>query len=298
MRRTAGDAMGDRLIPVHHMRPGDHAFVSYDNDEVRWEVLTAFTRLGLARGERVIVFPRPGIPQEEVLARLDFPNRTTATARIRGQLVLSSMRRLISPDPAFTADRQWSRLREETAQAVADGYTGLRTFIDMHWVPALGADVRTMMHRESNAHDLFTGRPYSEICAYDRRWFTPEVLTAMAEAHPRNLLERLGALHTERAPDGALRFVGEADAAMKQRFLTALELALLQSADAGRLVLDLTRLHFLSVGCAAGLLSLVREAGGHHRVGIRCGPVHIGLLRRLGAESIPRLTLSEVARPC
>ncbi|WP_030610758.1 MEDS domain-containing protein [Streptomyces sclerotialus] len=294
----AGDAAQERLIPVHHMRPGDHAFVGYDDDEIRWEVLTAFTRLGLARGERVIVFPHPGLREEEVLARLDFPHRTTAAARVEGQLVLSSMRRLISPDPAFTADRQWSRLREETAQAVADGYTGLRTFIDMHWVPELGADVHTMMHRESNADDLFKGRPYSEICAYDRRWFTPEVLAAMAEAHPRNLLERLGALHTERAPDGALCLVGEADTATKQLFLTTLELALAQSAGAGRLVLDLNRLHFLSVGCATGLLTLVQDANGHHRVDVRCGPVQHKLLQRLGAASISRLTLSEVARPC
>ncbi|MEV0601877.1 MEDS domain-containing protein [Streptomyces sp. NPDC050315] len=294
----AGDSTRDRVIPVHQMRPGDHAFVSYDDDEIRWDVLTAFTRLGLARGERVIVFPRPGLPEEEVLARLDFPNRTTATARIRGQLVLSSMRRLISPDPAFTADRQWSRLREETAQAVAEGYTGLRAFIDMHWVPDLGADVHTMMHRESNADDLFKGRPYSEICAYDRRWFAPEVLTAMAEAHPRNLLEQLGALHSERAPDGALRFVGEADAATKQPFLTALELALAQAAAAGRLTLDLSRLHFLSVGCAAGLLTLVQGANGLSRVEVRGDPVQLRTLQRLGAASISRLTLSEVTRPC
>ncbi|GAA0480229.1 hypothetical protein GCM10010361_51280 [Streptomyces olivaceiscleroticus] len=298
MRRTSGHATEHRLIPVHHMRPGDHAFVSYDNDEARWDVLTAFTRLGLARGERVIVFPRPGLPEEEVLARLDFPHRTTATARIEGQLVLSSMRRLISPDHVFTADRQWSRLREETAQAVAEGYTGLRTFIDMHWVPELDADVRTMMHRESHAEDLFTGRPYSEICAYDRRWFTPEVLTAMAEAHPRNLLEKLGTLRTERTPDGALRFVGEADAATKRPFLTALELALVQSTGAGRLTLDLIPLHFLSVGCATGLLTRVQDASGHHRVEVRCGPVQLRLLHQLGATSIPRLTLSEVARPC
>ncbi|POX37848.1 hypothetical protein C3486_26205 [Streptomyces sp. Ru73] len=294
----AGDASDARLIPVHHMRPGDHAFVSYDNDEVRWETLTAFTRLGLARGERVIVFPHPAVSEEEVLARLDFPHRTTATARAEGRLVLSSMRRLISPDPAFTADRQWSRLREETARAVAEGFTGLRTFIDMHWVPDLGADVHTMMHRESNAHDLFRDRPYSEICAYDRRWFAPEVLTAMADAHPRNLLERLGALRAERAPDGALCFVGEADTATKRLLRTTLELALAQSAATGRLVLDLYRLHFLSVGCATVLLSMVQDADGHDRVDVRCGPVQLRLLQRLGASSIPRLTLSEVARPC
>lgn len=298
MRNPAGEASASRLIPVHHMRPGDHAFVSYDDDEIRWDVLTAFTRLGLARGERVIVFPRPGLPEEEVLARLDFPNRSTAAARVKGQLLLSSMRGLVSPDPAFTAARQWERLAEETERAVADGFSGLRTFIDMHWVPDFGTEVHAMMHRESHAQALFEGRPYSEICAYDRRWFEPEVLDAMADAHPRNLLERLGELTTERTGEGAVRFVGEADSGTKEQFLTALEIALCRGAGADRLVLDLTGLHFLSFGCATGLLALVHKAQCPHQVELRCDPVQTRTLQRLGAASIPQLTLSEVARPC
>ncbi len=289
---------GDHLIPVQHMRPGDHAFVSYDDDEVRWEVMTAFVRLGLARGEKVVLFPDPWLPEAEVLARLDFTGRSTVTARERGQLVLSSMRGLIRPDLRFTPERQLGRLHSETARAAAEGFTGLRAFIDMRWVPDLNADVRVMMHRETHADALFDGRPYSEICAYDRRWFSREVLHAMDRAHPRSLLERLGSLRSVRGGDGSVHFIGDADTTARRPFSTALELALSGSVGARRLTVDLTRLHLLSVGCATALLTLAGRATGHDRVEVRCDRVQARTLHRLGAGSVPRLAMTEVIRPC
>ncbi|MFH8632023.1 MEDS domain-containing protein [Streptomyces lydicus] len=285
------------LVPVQHLRPGDHAFVSYGDDEVRWEAVTAFVRLGLARGEKVLMLPSPGVPAAEVLARLDFPSRSTAAARARGQLVVSSMREVISPDPEFTAARQMGRLHQETDRATAEGYAGLRAFIDMGWVAALGAEVEVMMRRESGAHALFTGRPYTEICAYDRRRFDRGVLAAMERAHPRTLLERLGSLRTVREPDGALHFIGEADAAQRAEFGRALRIALAHTAPDRRLTVDLTRLHFLSVGCAVSLLVLARGAAGHDLVEVRCDRGQRRLLRRLGGGTVPPLALTEGVAP-
>ncbi|MGW7487501.1 MEDS domain-containing protein [Streptomyces sp. NPDC054786] len=293
---SVNDTGCDRLLPVQHLRPGDHAFVSYGDDEVRWEVVTAFVRLGLSRAERVLVLPCPGVPEDEVLARIDFPSGSTVSARERGQLVVSSMHEVIRPDTEFTAARQMGRLYAETDRATAEGYTGLRAFIDMGWVRALGADLGVMACRETGAQALFAGRPYTEVCAYDRRRFDRPLLTAMERAHPCALLERLGSLRSLRAPDGTLHFIGEADAANQTAFGRALEVALAQTAPARWLTVDLTRLHFLSVGCAVGLLTLARCAAGHDLVEVRCDRGQRRLLRRLGAATLPRLALTEVVR--
>ncbi|MEU5209220.1 MEDS domain-containing protein [Streptomyces sp. NPDC020742] len=271
--------------------------MSYGNDEVRWEVITAFVRLGLARGEKVLVLPCPGVPAQEVLARLDFPSASTVAARERGQLVVSSMREVIAPDPEFTAARQMGWLSAETDRATAEGYAGLRAFIDMGWVAALGAEVEVMMHRETGAEELFTDRPYTEICAYDRRRFNRTVIDAMERAHPRTLLEGLGGLRTVRDGDGVLRFIGEADAANQEEFTRALRLALAHTAAARRLTVDLTRLHFLSVGCAVGLLTLANGAAGHELIQVRCDRGQRRMLRRLGGGSVPSLALTEVVGP-
>ncbi len=271
--------------------------MSYGNDEVRWDVVTAFVRLGLAPGEKVLVLPCPDVPEEEVLARLDFPSRSTLRARERGQLVVSSMREVIRPDAEFTAARQMGRLHAETDRATAEGYAGLRAFIDMGWVAALGAGIEAMTHRETGTGALFTGRPYTEICAYDRRRFGDAVLTAMERAHPRALLERLGSLCREREPDGALRFIGEADAAQLDAFTRALRIALAHTAPARRLTVDLTGLHFLSVSCAVGLLLLVHGAVGHDVVEVRREGGQRRTLCRLGGDELPRLVWEEVVRP-
>ncbi|BCK72682.1 hypothetical protein Srufu_066350 [Streptomyces libani subsp. rufus] len=213
---AARDTGCDRPRPVQHLRPGDHAFVRYGDDEVRWEVVTAFVRLGPARGEKVLVPPSPGVPEDEVLARIDFPSRNTVRARERGQLVVSSMREVM--------------------------------------------------------------------------------LAALQRAHPCTLLERLGGLRSTRGPDGALCFIGEADAAHRTAVGRALELAPAQTAAAGRLTVDPTRLHFLSVGCAVSLLILARDAAGQERIEVHCDRGQRWLLRRLGAGTVSRLVLTEVVR--
>ncbi|MFE1176731.1 MEDS domain-containing protein [Streptomyces sp. NPDC058773] len=293
---AARDTGNDRLLPVQRLRPGDHAFVSYGDDEVRWEVVTAFVRLGLARGEKVLLLPCPGVPADEVLARIDFPSRSTVQARERGQLVVTSMREVIAPDHAFTAARQMGRLHAETDRAVTEGHTGLRAFIDMGWVRALGTDVAAVAARETGAQALFTGRPYTEICAYDRRRFDRSMLTAMERAHPCTLLERLGSLRSTRGRDGSLCLIGEADAAHRPEVGRALEIALTQTAPARRLTVDLTRLHFLSVGCAVTLLTLAGRAAAHELIEVRCDRGQCRTLRRLGAGTVPRLILTEVVR--
>ncbi|MEU8787540.1 hypothetical protein [Streptomyces sp. NPDC048637] len=106
---AARDTGCDRLLPVQHLRPGDHAFVRYGDDEVRREAVTASVRLGPARGEKVLVPLCPGVPADEVPARIGFPSRSTVPACERGPLVVSSMREVIRPDTEFTAAHRMSR---------------------------------------------------------------------------------------------------------------------------------------------------------------------------------------------
>ncbi|MGW7050680.1 MEDS domain-containing protein [Streptomyces sp. NPDC054887] len=283
------------LMPVQAMRAGDHAFLSYEDDEDNWDALVTYVRTGLARGEKVMVFAAPQLDPDAVRARLDATSRLLAEARGRGQLTNSSMRALIRPDRGFTPERQWERLREETALAVAQGYRGLRAFIDMHWVADLDADVGTMMYRESHAGHLFQKRPYHEICSYDRRAFDDDVLDAMSDAHPRSLLGSLGELRVVHAHE-SVRVAGEADHATRGAFLRALGEALERTAGSGRLLVDLLPLHFLAVRCALDLVDHIAGATGHDGVEVRCGAAQAELLRRLGSERVRRLTLTEAVR--
>ncbi|MEV8319927.1 MEDS domain-containing protein [Streptomyces sp. NPDC059900] len=292
MADTGSASVG--TIPVQHLRAGDHAFVSYADDDAGRDVVSAFVWAGLVKREKVMVFAAPHMEDEQVWNRLDALGVLLGAARRQGQLVLSSMRSLIQPQEAFTPHRQWERITEETDKALEEGYSGLRTYIDMHWVGDLGADVEVMMHRESHAQHLFTGRPYTEICAYDARWFAPGVLAAMHSAHPCRLLPHLGDLHVEHA-DGVVRLVGEADLATGEEFIGAVREGLRRSGDSRSLTVDLSGLVFLGAACAVDLLRLVLKHA-HVPVRVDCPPTPARILHRAGANQVPHLVINEVGR--
>ena len=278
---------------VGQMRLGDHAFAHYGDDNTRWGVPAVFAQRGLGQGEKVIILGDPAVPHDEAYQRMAAFGGRAEQARDRGQLVFSSMRALIHPDRTFTARRQLSRLREETARARWEGYAGLRAFIDMAWVRDLGMDVEGVMRREKSAGGLFASRQYAEICSYDRRTFGPAVVAEMRVSHPVALLERPGELQA-RHSHGEVHLIGDGDVLTRDRFRDAIQ-AVLRPASAGRVLVDLSRLCFLSAGCAGDLLCLVARAGGCESVLIRCSARHARVLRHLGAARIGRLELDELA---
>ena len=265
-----------RTIAVERMRLGDHAFAHYADDDVRWEVPAVFDFRGLSRGEKVIVMMDPGCSADDACERL--AGGGADDARDRGQLVFSSMRELISPRKSFTARRQLDRLRQETELARHEGFAGLRTVIDMAWVDDLRMDVEGVMHREKHADSLFETRQYAEIRTYDRRWFDPAVLEEMRVSHPVALLERPGDLQAHHAP-GELYLIGDADMATGDIFRAAVSVAF--EAPPGRQALvDLTRLCFLSAGCAGDLLRLIGQTAACDKVVVRCRPPQAKILHR------------------
>ncbi|WP_236242685.1 MEDS domain-containing protein [Streptomyces sp. CC228A] len=285
---VGGEEQHPGTLPVQHMGLGHHAFLCYDGGTPGWDVLAAFVWAGLTRGEKVIVFGPPDLTPAQLRARLQqAPGPLVAGAYAREQLRSSSMRELILPARRFTADRQWERIAEETEAARAEGYAGLRTYIDMGWVADLGADVEAMMDRERRAGHLFDSGFYSEICAYDRRRFDRPVLEAMCRAHPQHLLPALGELRCRR--DGATLYViGEADTATQERFTAALE-DLLTAGRGGEpgaaATVDLLRTGFLGAGCAGELARVLDRAPALRRaLRVRCSAGHALLLRRLGAD--------------
>jgi anti-anti-sigma regulatory factor len=278
-------------LAVEGMRLGDHAFAHYADDDVRWEVPATFTSLGLMQGEKVIVMMDPATPADDACERLAAYGGGADEARARGQLVFSSMRELISPDQAFTARRQLGRLREETELARRQGFEGLRAVIDMAWVQDLDMDVEGVMERAKNADALFEGGDYAEICTYDRRVFDPGVVEEMRASHPVALLERPGDLQAHHGP-GELYLIGDADMATGDIFRAAVSVAF--EAPPGRQALvDLTRLCFLSAGCAGDLLRLIAQSGACDRVVVRCRPPQARILRRLRVMWTDALVLEE-----
>jgi anti-anti-sigma regulatory factor len=282
----------EHTLAVDQVKLGDHAFVYYADDEVRWGVAAAFTGRGCALGQKVIIVPDPAVSREDACQRIADGGAMVEQALASGQVICASMREIIYPDTRFRADQQLLRLRAATEEAKREGYGGLRLYVDMRWTHDLHLDAEPMMAWENSAHDLFLSGEFAAVCGYDRRAFDPDVVEAMRTAHPVALLQRPGELRAYRAERGC-HLIGDADVATRPSFRAALAAALDVAAD-NSVLLDLSRLCFLSAGCADDLLRLV-AASGCYRVVVRCSAVQARMLRRLGADSRPELVLDDTA---
>jgi anti-anti-sigma regulatory factor len=281
-------------LAVDQLRLGDHAFADYGDDAVRWELSATFAVQGIALGHKVMVLLDPAVSRDDARERIVGYGAAAERALVTGQLKVTSMRELTYPERRFSTPEQAARLREETEQAKREGYGGLRVYIDMAWIKDLGPDIEGVMRRETDAAGLFAHRDYAEVCHYDRRYFASEVMEAMWAVHPVALLERPGDLATHGSSDG-WHLIGDADLATRQSFRSALRVALDAASGRGAL-LDLSRLCFLSAGCAGDLLRLTAGAR-CDRVVVRCSPVQARTLRRLGASRLPELVLDEIGDP-
>jgi anti-anti-sigma regulatory factor len=282
----------EHTLAVDQVKLGDHAFAYYADDEVRWQVAAAFIGRGCALGHKVIIIPDPAVSREDACQRIAVGGAVVEQALAAGQVVCASMREIIYPDTRFRADQQLLRLRAATEEARREGYAGLRLYVDMRWTHDLQLDAELMMAWETSAHELFLSGEFAAVCGYDRRAFDPEVVEAMRTAHPVALLQRPGELRAYRSERGC-HLVGDADIATRPSFRAALAAAL-DVAPSDSVLLDLSRLCFLSAGCADDLLRLT-AASGCHRVVVRCSAVQARTLRRLGASSRPELTLDDTA---
>ncbi|MET9292079.1 MEDS domain-containing protein [Streptomyces sp. NPDC003077] len=282
-----------RVVSVERLRPGDHAFASYADEEARWSTLGSFAQTGITKGERVLLFPDPALPRAEVLAHLAAYGPPVDGALESGQLVVLTMEQMWLPH-TLSVERQVAGLHREIQRARRAGYPSVRSAIDMAWVPSFGADIERVLWRESaGCHYLFADSRYTELCAYDRARFTTDVLDRAAAGHPTALLERPGSLLAiggERPGAGyGLRLVGDADLSTREQFADILRRVAASGAE--RVVMDLTELTFLDVHCARSVLRLAAAMESGRRVEIRCGGMHAHTFLLLGALNVPQLTL-------
>ena len=118
----------------------------------------------------------------------------------------------------------------------------------------------------------------------------------MRVSHPVALLERPGDLQAWHS-SGEVHLIGDGDLLTRQRFRDAIG-AVLQPGPGGSTggwaLVDLSRLCFLSAGCAGDLMRLIAQAEEHEHVVVRCSRLHARTLRHLGAAQIGRLVLDEL----
>ena len=280
-----------RAVGVDRLQPGDHAFLSYSDDETRWEILSVFTQQGLARDEKVGLLVDVGYSPGWVAERVAGGAAAARRALRGGQLAVTNAPRFARG--RFNAARLVEGARRRLDTGLAEGFTGLRSASEMSLALAPIDHLGQAVEYEVALHaSLFSEerRPrYTALCYWDERLFGgTDAMKEARSVHPVILLPRIGTLQATLS-GSRLLLTGESDLASRAEFDAALRS--LASLPATTLVLDVTDLSFFDAHSAGAVLRLAAGLTSPQRLEVRCRSVQRRLLHLLGSRLLRQLSI-------
>ncbi len=161
----------------------DHMCLIYENRDEQLRALVPFIRQGLERSERCFY-----VADSRVVAGMAPAMRAGGldvdAALQRGALAIATERETYLAQGAFDPDKMFELAVAAAAQAVGDGYGGLRIAGEMTW--ALGDDTKLqrLMEYEVKVNQRIARTPALAVCQYDRTRFSPEIIRDVIRTHP------------------------------------------------------------------------------------------------------------------
>jgi hypothetical protein len=176
------------LIPsITRMHAGDHYCGIYKSDEDHKVLMVDFVRQGVANGEKMLYIVNIQTA-EQLKATLAAAHIDVETLLAKGQLVILTAKDAYLREGEFDPEKMIALVREQTDQALAEGYPALRATGEMTWALAGEPGSERLIEYESKLNQLFfPGSKCYAICQYDRRRFDAEMLLDILHTHPRVL---------------------------------------------------------------------------------------------------------------
>lgn len=278
---------------VEDLQLGDHACLTFTDQEERLDLVAAFVRDGLDGGQKVLcvtdTIPRATLYTE--LAGRDLP---IADATASGRMSVVTSGETYLADGSFASDRMIDLLAGQIERARADGFAGLWITSDMCWAlrPVTGVD--QLMDFEARMTRLLSDQGATGLCQYDRQCFDTVTLTGAASNH--GLALAAGTYHHDALlrvcrqyqPPG-VRVSGEID----YRGVEPLTRALTEALHLDhRVHVNLAGLDFIDGSAAGAIIQAAASLRPHQTMVIWCR-AHTGkIVQVLGIQELPAVTLT------
>jgi len=146
-------------------------------------VVTSFLRQGLEQGEKVIYIVDTHTAAT-ILGYLRDEGLDVESHLARGQLAVLTRDEAYMREGVFDPEGMIALLRDETEQALAEGYPALRVTGEMTWALRGLPGSKRLIEYEARLNEFFPGSQCLAICQYDRRRFDPAVLLEVLHTHP------------------------------------------------------------------------------------------------------------------
>ena len=275
---------------VGRVSPGDHACLTFSNAEERLDLVAAFVRDGLRRGQKVLCWTDELSP-EGLAGELARRAVRPGAALRRGQLTVAAAAEFLHGTGAAMVER----LAGEVERAGREGYPGLRVTADMCWATRPLAPADELLGFETSVAGLFADGRLCLICQYDRDRFDAVTLAFAAKAHPKTLAAQvyhegvLLRICRQYSPPG-VRVAGELDFRHRDLF----EQALAESVRLDRHVhVNLAGLDYIDGACAAVIVQAALRLPGSRRMTVTCQRLVATVLDLVGAGGAPRLRVQQ-----
>lgn len=159
----------------------DHLCWSFASDDELAAVATDFLADGLEAGLRVGII----VPGDPAAARARLHGLGDVEALVAdGRLIVDPVAERYADGRPFVPAEQLARCEEALDEALADGFAGLRIVADVSPLVVDPECRATFARYEQLVGRLIAERPFSALCAYDRRLVAPETLRELACVHP------------------------------------------------------------------------------------------------------------------
>jgi PAS domain S-box-containing protein len=170
------------------LKHGDHICPFYDNTGEQLAVAVPFIIDGLARGERCI-YIADDCTIEEVVQALATAGVDVALQRRRRALRLLTRQDTCLRAGEFAPQAMIDFIRQAEAEALADGFSGLRQIGEMTWMlgPEPGCD--RLIEFEALVNRLLTNSKTVGVCQYNRSRFDAPCIHDVIRTHPLVILD-------------------------------------------------------------------------------------------------------------
>lgn len=277
---------------VDELQSGDHACVTFSDEEERLDIVAAFVHDGLRGGQRVLCLTQALTPDAMTAAMVGRGLPVDVAAR-SGQLTVASSTDIFLADGRFAPERTLEVLSGHIDQAERQGYDGLRVASDMGWALGPVSGIEQLVDYEGRVGRLLADRRATAVCQYDRQGFDPVSLASVAATHPRTVAavvyheDPILRICRQHVPPG-VRLAGELDGSRIEPLRHALTEAVRLDGDVH---INGSQLRFIDAAAAGVLVQAALSLPPGRRMVVVCRPLTQKVLLAQRASEIPHLRL-------
>lgn len=169
-------------IEMSDLSSGSHVCFFYQTEADHQAVVTEYLAVGIGRGDKVIYIMDAHCART-IEAYLE-DHLSVETYISTGQLQIMTFAHAYMYGSTFNPERMLRVIRNETEIAIAEGWSGLRTTVEMTWVLRRWPGSGRLLEYESRSDDFYRRSRCTAMCQYDRRHLNPALLLHALSTHP------------------------------------------------------------------------------------------------------------------